>query len=170
METAVKLTFQFLPPESINVIQPLWEKHIHFESLLSCYFSRELLTLTFNQFKEHIAKKAVRNLILIDTVIPFGCADVIGCCISTINADRSGEIDFLCVQEQFRHLGAGTELMRRAMEWMDEHDADKKGLVLAYGNANAMKFYQHLGFKPASITMLWKKEKEPEPVASAHHD
>jgi GNAT superfamily N-acetyltransferase len=148
-------TYQTIPLSQLDDIQPLWEKHLHTEALVSCHFGDELNAVTFDKFKDYITKKP--GPIQIDTACPVGNAQPIGCCISKFNeSSRLGEVEFLCVLELFRNAGAGTELMRRAMNWMDEHDCLLKGMNIAYGNLEAMKFYEHLNFRAAGITMLWK--------------
>ncbi len=58
----------------------------------------------------------------------------------------------------FRGRGLGSELMRRALEWMDSAGATSRTVVVAEGNERAYGFYRKFGFLPFSVTLAGENE------------
>jgi diamine N-acetyltransferase len=74
-------------------------------------------------------------------------------CISTVSADGCGEVDSMFVEEHFRRCGVGSELLRRALAWLDSVGASSKVVTVAHGNEGALAFYKRFGFHPRTILL-----------------
>ncbi|MDP4147225.1 MAG: GNAT family N-acetyltransferase, partial [Bacillota bacterium] len=82
----------------------------------------------------------------------------IGYCISTVNANLIGEIDSLFVHSQYRKLGLGDELMKRALEWLDSNNVKGKKIAVAEGNEGVLDFYKRYGFYKRQMILQQIKE------------
>ena len=81
----------------------------------------------------------------------------VGYCICTINNDGKGEIDSLYIKKEHRSKGLGKKMMESALQWLKENNAKKKVVVVLEGNAEALGFYQSLGFLPRNIELEYMK-------------
>jgi len=81
-------------------------------------------------------------------------------CITTVSADGCGEIDSMFVEEHFRKCGIGSELVRRAIAWLDSVGASSKVVTVAHGNERALAFYGRFGFHPLGILLRQAHDSE----------
>ncbi|MFC1463178.1 GNAT family N-acetyltransferase [Verrucomicrobiota bacterium] len=66
---------------------------------------------------------------------------------------RKGYISNLYVVEGSRRKGIGTELARRALDWLTDQEVHLVSLEIHEGNAAAQKLYRDLGFRNYTIKM-----------------
>ncbi len=71
----------------------------------------------------------------------------IGYSISTIDNDGMGELDSLYVDQEYRKLAIGDQLMNNAMDWFRENETKANRLKVAEGNEHVLNFYQKYGFE-----------------------
>jgi ribosomal protein S18 acetylase RimI-like enzyme len=74
-------------------------------------------------------------------------------------AYRDGYIDFLGVDEQFRHQGIGMSLISSALNWFFQLPyVEKVTLTVNTENTTAMAIYQGLGFKIESVSQAYRRK------------
>jgi ribosomal protein S18 acetylase RimI-like enzyme len=80
-----------------------------------------------------------------------------------INAYRSGDetvtLTSLWAAPGHRHLGVADALMGRAIEWAEEHAAERVRLWVVQRNDEARAFYERWGFTPTGREIKY----EPDP-------
>lgn len=150
----VAIEYRELPIEEIDKIKPLWEKikiH-HYER--ATVFKADFEKVTFSERKRKISmgKKEVRIIVAQDG----NTSQIVGYCLSSISQDDVGEVDSLYIEEKFRRLGIGKELMRRTLEWFNENGIQEIIIALALGNEEALPFYEQFGFAPRTYILKQK--------------
>ena len=137
--------------ESINLIQPLWQNLRKYHKNKSKYFAD---IYAYKRFQERVKeltddKMGMRVILVKDK----DTGQYIGYCVSTIDKEMIGEIDSLYVEKEYRKYGIGNELMKRALEWLDENKVKSKRVVVAGGNEKVIDFYNHYGFHIRKIVL-----------------
>ena len=132
--------------ELLPQIRPLWNElkkhHVEVAGVFSPVFARA----DWESRRADLERKAFDDKLRVDLVT---CgSELIAYIVSTINHNGMGEIDSLCVGEQYRGRGIGKELIRRALDWMSSEGAKSYTLQVVHGNDRAMSLYQSLGFSP----------------------
>jgi ribosomal protein S18 acetylase RimI-like enzyme len=77
----------------------------------------------------------------------------VGYCVSTLNLSKVGEIESIYVDENFRHLGIGDTLIRKALSWMDSKGAISKVVEVGAGNEQVFSFCERYGFFPRKTVL-----------------
>lgn len=131
--------------ELIDLVQPLWEKLNKHHEIKSIYFSDKYKNSNFENRKSKFINDESLN-VKIDLIRDREKDSYIGYCISTLNVELVGEIDSLFIEEEYRKYGFGDELMKSAIEWLEENKAKTKIISVAEGNENVLEFYKRHGF------------------------
>src|SRR5262245_26172389 len=101
--------------DGIDVVRPLWEKlRAYHAPLLD-----ERPPFLVEPRKQVLLNKAASGRLRIELVSVNASGADVAYCISTVSADRCGEIDSIFVDERHRGCGIGSELLRRALAWLD---------------------------------------------------
>lgn len=138
--------------ENLDLIAPLWKKLNDEHIARSEHFSDQFAARTFDKRKKDLLSKSESGSLHIGIAHDSTTGDLIGYCVSTILKDQ-GEIDTIYIEPDYRGLGTGDNLMKRALAWMDSNLVTKKVLVVAAGNEGVYTFYSRYGFYPTH-TML----------------
>lgn len=77
-----------------------------------------------------------------------------------------GWVYYLVVKPANRGGGVGRRLMQEAESWLRERDVVKLNLMVRHSNAEALSFYQQLGYEDAEVTVLARWLVEPGISAS----
>lgn len=149
----VNLTFVDTGPEHLDLIQPLWEKLNKHHLYQKSDFQGHYANFTFQERKEVLLKKAQDGEMIISLAEDKNSEILVGYSITTLSPENEGEIDSIYVEEEYRSLGVGRELMKRSLMWMDEKGAKTRKVVVAIGNPEAVSFYEGYEFRPRSITL-----------------
>ncbi|MEI6633869.1 MAG: GNAT family N-acetyltransferase [Chlamydiota bacterium] len=144
--------------ELLSLIRPLWEALSRYHGENSTHFTEEFAGFNFSFRERRLVEKARRGEVRVELVAESGAGGYAAYCVSSVSRDGEGEIDSLFVDERFRGRGLGSELMRRALEWMDAAGATSRTVVVAEGNERAHGFYRKFGFLPFSVTLALKNE------------
>jgi diamine N-acetyltransferase len=145
--------YRVLGEDSLEAVRPLWKKlRAHYSPLLS-HFSGETPPLVFGPRKQEMLAKAAAGKIRVELVSVASDAADIAYCVSTVSADGRSEIDSMLVEERFRDRGIGSELIRRALTWLESMRASSKVVTVAHVNEEALAFYKRFGFHPRSILL-----------------
>lgn len=143
--------------ELLGAIRPLWESLNRHQAGQSTHFAREFAGFSFPFRERRLAEKARGGALRVELASMRGDPGYAAYCVSSVSPDGSGEIDSLFVEERFRGRGIGSELVRRAIAWMDAAGAGSHAVVVAEGNERAHGFYRRFGFLPFSATLARKR-------------
>lgn len=138
---------------NLDLIQPLWEKLNEHHRMQESDFKRHYENFTFQERKDVLLKKASRGAMLVCLAEDEESGIRVGYSVTTISPENEGEIDSIYVEDKYRRLGIGDELMKRSMRWMDKNEVKNKKVVVAAGNQEASSFYKRYGFQTRSITL-----------------
>jgi GNAT superfamily N-acetyltransferase len=148
-DAAPAFVYRTLDADGIDAVRPLWEKlRAYHAPLLG-----ERPPFLFEPRKQGILAKAAAGKLRIELVSVVSHTTDIAYCITTVSADGCGEIDSMFVEEHFRGGVIGSELVRRALAWLDSVGASSKIVTIAHGNERALAFYRRFGFHPFSILL-----------------
>jgi ribosomal protein S18 acetylase RimI-like enzyme len=135
----------------LDMIQELWKLlRLHVKDR-NTDFKDQMEQLTFQMRIEELQKKADHGSIRVD--LARAPDNVIAYCVSTLNPQNVGEVDSIYVREEYRSLGIGDRLMKRALEWMDVKGAKSKKILVTAGNQDVISFYGRYGFRPRRIVL-----------------
>lgn len=146
--------------EGLDLIQPLWEELNQHHLNKKSDFKEHYKNFTFQERKEVLMGKACNGSIRVDLAEDLESETYIGYCVTTISPENQGEIDSIYVKEEYRSQGIGDQLMKRSLNWMNNRGVDTKKVVVAFGNQEAVYFYESYGFRPRSITLEQTADKK----------
>lgn len=134
--------------EEIELIRPLWEQlnaHHHEKAtrFRLCYGK-----MTFGDRKSWFCRLHESGEVRVDLALDQGSGRFIGYCVSSVTAEKTGEIESLFVHPGYRSAGTGTALVTRGLAWMDDRGALRKRVSVADGNEDSWAFYERFGFYP----------------------
>ena len=111
---------------------------------------------SFDDRKEYFSGVAAVGFLRIELAYdPVSC-QYIGYCVSSLSPEKSGEIESIFVEDQFRQRGVGKTLLNRALTWLDTNGSVRNRVSVADGNEEAFSFYREFGFYPR-MTVLEQK-------------
>ena len=128
----------------IDVIRPLWEDLLAYNSALhrGCY--GYLLHKSWVEKKEEFKKRSEEGFVKFDLV---KAADsIVGYCISTMSKALEGEIVSLYLRQKFRRNGIGTRLVSDHLQWLRANNAKHIYLYVHPCNVDAIQFHWTFGF------------------------
>lgn len=135
------------------MIIPLWEKLTVHQGELSPYFRDYFVQRSFAERKAEILEKSKSGSLRLDMARDSDIRQIVGYCVSTINKNKQGRIESIYVEPHYRRSGIGKNLMRRALDWMNESRVTGKTLYVVVGNEQVFSFYQHFGFHPKAVML-----------------
>lgn len=147
------VTYLEVNRKEIDIIQPLWEKLRDYHRELSPNFAKRYIELTFQRRKEELLKKSRNGSLKIDIATDKDTKWLVGYCVSSISEELEGEVDSIYIEEDYRSLGIGKELMERALKWMDRNGVKIKKIGVAVGNEDLLSFYGRYNFFPKHIIL-----------------
>jgi len=141
----------------LDLIAPLWEKLNEHHIAISTYFSNAFSKFSFQRRKTGLLRKTQDKDIRIDIAKDNDTDQIIGYCLNTIIQNdfgkKVGEIESIYIEPDYRNTGIGAELVKKALDWMDNEGVHNKILGVAVGNERVFSFYQRLGFFPKSTKL-----------------
>jgi GNAT superfamily N-acetyltransferase len=127
-DAAPAFVYRTVDADAIDAVWPLWEKlRAYHAPLLD-----ETPPFLFEPRKQGTLAKAAAGKLRIELVSVVSHTTDIAYCITTVSADGCGEIDSMFVEERFRGCGIGSELVRRALGWLDSVGASSKVVTAAH--------------------------------------
>ena len=139
--------------QGLDLIAGLWQKLLEYHKSLSQHFSKHLDKMTFDLRKKGLLEKSRGGAIRIDLARDTDMGEFVGYCVSTVSGDRQGEIESIYIEPDYRGLGIGDNLMKRALRWMDEYPVTKKVLGVGAGNEEVFEFYSRYSFYPRTTVL-----------------
>jgi ribosomal protein S18 acetylase RimI-like enzyme len=153
-DAAPVFIYRTLDANGIDAVRPLWERlRAYHAPLLD-----ERPPFLFGPRKQGLLAKSAAGKLRIELVSVVSQTPDVAYCITTVSADGRGEIDSMFVEEHFRGCGIGSELVRRALAWLDSVGASLKIVTVAHGNERALAFYRRFGFHPRSILLQQRRD------------
>jgi len=142
--------------EHLDDVKDLWERlNKHHESI-SSHFKDDFRSFRFLHRRAKLLKKhqdgKTRIEIAIDQDQP------VGYIISSITEDRVGEIESIFVRDEYRGQAIGTQLMERALAWLESQNGEILKVKVAVGNEASYDFYAKFGFYPWVTTLKRKTQ------------
>jgi diamine N-acetyltransferase len=150
---ADEFRYTSLGSDRIDEIRPLWEALREHHAAMDWPFAAEMGGVLFAGRKQELLHKARGGHFRIEIAAAQPDPNPIAYCLSTVTKDDCGEIDSVFVTPERQRQGIGTELVRRALKWLDQSGAASKRVVVAEGNPAARALYEKLGFLPRTTTM-----------------
>jgi ribosomal protein S18 acetylase RimI-like enzyme len=148
-----KLIYRDVGAEGIDRVRPLWEKLNAHHAGLSPRFGGTIRIRSFDVRKKQLLAKADAGRLRVELVSANSDGPSVAYCISTVSTDGAGEIDSIFVEEHLRGQGVGTELMRRALAWLESMKVTSKIVSVMTENEEALAFYRRFGFHPRTILL-----------------
>lgn len=111
--------------KEIDIIEPLWIKLRAYHHELSKHFPDRYIESKFKMRKKELLDKSINSHLKIDIVKYRDTEETIGYCISSISDKKNGEVDSIYIEEEYRSIGIGAHLIKRALNWMDEKGVKK---------------------------------------------
>jgi ribosomal protein S18 acetylase RimI-like enzyme len=130
----------------LDSIRLLWQILNQNHLDLSPYFKQDYVEMNFEKRKASLLKKAVSAELRVDIAVDVITGQNVGYCVSSINEEKTGEIESIFVASNYRGWGIGDSLMRTVLTWMDEKGTLAKIVEVAAGNEQAFSFYNRYGF------------------------
>lgn len=138
--------------ESVNDIKILWEKNRIYHEKNSLHFEELYRSITFEDVLESLKHINQKDLKISVALRDDSC---IGYCISLVHIG-SGELKSLHVDQSYRKLGIGKELVNRHITWMKEKECKSINVKVSHENEPTISFYKDLGFYPNTLDMQLK--------------
>jgi diamine N-acetyltransferase len=138
----------------LDEVKTLWEALN--QHLLECSrdFKQHYSDMTWEKRKRALMRKAEGGEMHLDLAMDEASGKTVGYCISSTNKEeKTGEVESIYVEEAFRKRGIGSELMLKALAWMDQKGAEKKVVAVTSGNEEAFIFYRRFGFVKRKTVM-----------------
>ena len=118
--------------QETDIIKPLWEKLRDHHRELSPNFSGRYTELTFENRRDELLKKSIGGSLKIDIAKDKDTKWLVGYCVSSISEELEGEVDSIYVEEDYRSLGIGKELMKRTLKWMNANRVKTKKIGMIF--------------------------------------
>ena len=151
--TASELSYREIGAAGLDEIQSQWEQLKAHHVALSPQFGSAMSLRTFAARKAELLAKAESGKLRVEIACAGPTGPCVAYCISTVSAEGAGEVDSLVVEDSFRGQGIGTELMRRALSWLDTMQVTAKVVTVLAENAAALAFYHRFGFHPRTVLL-----------------
>ena len=136
----------------LDLIKGLWEKLNEHHRVHSKYFAEETAQRTFEDRIKSLTDESKAEL-HIDLAKNKTSGMIIGYCVSSISNQGQGEIESIYVEPDYRKLGIGDMLMRKALFWLDGKRVTRKRIGVGAGNEEVFGFYSRYGFYPRVIIL-----------------
>lgn len=144
----------------LDQIKVLWEALNSYHLGLSMNFRQHYQDMTFERRKADLLKKAASGKIRVDLAFDEDSSRNVGYCVSSINQERTGEIESIFVDAAYRGMGLGDSLMKKALHWMEKTDVVEKIVGVSIGNEQAWGFYARHGFLPRKAVLKQLKKND----------
>ncbi|MDO9592653.1 MAG: GNAT family N-acetyltransferase [Erysipelotrichaceae bacterium] len=138
--------------EDIQLIKEVWECNRTYHKNITQHFPDLYDAMIFEERMNNFADVLAENL-KITLAEDLFTGKLLGYCISTVFSGE-GEIHSLHVLEEARRQGIGKALMQSHLQWLNQNGCVLPEITVDCGNKDAIKFYEWLGFKPATVDMI----------------
>jgi [ribosomal protein S5]-alanine N-acetyltransferase len=148
--------------KDLELIRPLWEKLKEHHMAVSMYRKDYYSNFKFEIRKEKLLEKSRDGALYIDLVSALSKKEFIGYCVTSIDAQKQGEIESIYVEKEYRGASIGDNLMKRALSWLESRAAGERVLRVAEGNEAVFAFYRRYAFYPRTTILEQREITYPE--------
>jgi diamine N-acetyltransferase len=153
-----KIRYSYGDQALLDKIKLLWEElnehHCEHSSNFKDYYNQ----MTFEKRKFDLLKKSLYGKMRVDLAEDEASGCRVGYCVSSLNGEKTGEIESIFVKVAYRGLGVGDSLIKNALLWMDKEGAAAKIVEVGAGNEQAFGFYSRYGFLPRKTVLKQMKK------------
>jgi diamine N-acetyltransferase len=143
----------------IDLIHPLWIQLNNYMLGKAGSFRSHYEQMTFDERKAYFEKVAAAGTLRLDLAFdPQAGENYVGYCVSSLSQEKTGEIESIFVEEEYRSRDIGSALVLRALEWFDERGSVRNRVAASAGNEGVWDFYKKFGFYPRMTVLEQKKE------------
>ncbi len=138
----------------IELIRPLWIQLNEYHHKKAKTFRSHYERITFEDRKAYFEKfAAAGSLHLVLAINPLSGGQYIGYCVTSLSLEKTGEIESIFVEEEYRALGIGSALVTRALAWLNENGPVRNRVPVCDGNEEVWNFYKKFGFHPRMMVL-----------------
>ena len=148
-----KIKFTHGDEGTLDDIKSLWQALNDHHCHRSTNFKEHYCSMTFEKRKADLLKKAALGELRVDIAVDEAAQMAVGYIVSTVNSEKTGEIESVFVSEAYRGLGVGDRLLEKALEWMNQKGAIERIVEVSVGNEQAWGFYSKHGFLPRKTVL-----------------
>lgn len=142
----------------LEKIRHLWtqlnEHHHDRASHFRCHYEQ----ITFEDRKNYFETIASTGILRLDLAHDLVTDRLVGYCASSVSQEKNGEIESIFVESGYRSHHIGSDLISRALAWMDTCSVRRKRVSVGAGNEAAWDFYRKFGFYPRMTILEQKTE------------
>lgn len=142
----------------IELIRPLWIQLNRHHQTNARAFQDVYARWTFDDRKAYFLTVAQQGSLRIDLAFDPEQGRYAGYCVSSLSKDLYGEIESIYVEEAYRSLGIGTNLLIRALAWLNNSGSIRYRVSVADGNEDAFPFYRKFGFYPRMTVLEQRRD------------
>jgi ribosomal protein S18 acetylase RimI-like enzyme len=142
------IEYHIADEKGLDLIRELWTELNHFHINKSVYFRHHYESMNFEARKGQLINITAKGSLHIDLAEDIEKNRTVGYCVSSVSAEKVGELESIYVGELYRRRGIGTILVRKALAWMDIMGVEKKRVSVSYGNEETWAFYRTFGLLP----------------------
>ena len=117
--------------QKLDLVAPLWQKLIIHHKLRSQYFREHFDMMTWEKRKRELLEKSKNGAMLVDLAKDAKTGAIVGYCVSTINANKHGEIESIFIEEIYRRQDIGDNFIKRALDWFDKHSITRRVIAVS---------------------------------------
>lgn len=156
-----KLVIKYLQGDEklIDEIENLWVALNQHHMEKSVHFKHHYQQMSFGKRKATLLKKAKNGKMHVDLAVDESTNQKVGYIVSSINEEKTGEIESVFVASDYRAQGISDKLMCNALCWMDENGTVEKIVEVSVGNEKAFSYYGKFGFRPRKTVLEQVKER-----------
>ncbi len=142
----------------IDIIRPLWVQLNEYMLAKATTFQSHFNQMTFDERKAYFVKVSAAGLLRIDLAFDPLTKDYAGYCVSSLSAEKTGEIESIFIEESYRSGGIGSTFLTRALAWLGENGSVRNRVSVSDGNEGVWDFYRKFGFHPRLTVLEQKRE------------
>ena len=153
-----KIRYSHGDQDLLDTIKLLWEELNEHHCQHSPNFKEHYNHMTFEKRKSDLLKKSFAGKMRVDLAIDEASRCNVGYCVSSLNEEKTGEIESIFVKIAYRGLGIGDSLVKYALSWMDKEGAAEKIVEVGDGYELVFGFYARYGFLPRKTVLKQVKK------------
>ena len=142
----------------LDKIKLLWEELNKHHCQHSLNFKNHYNQMTFEKRKFDLLNKSLSSKMRVDLAVDEASGCTIGYCVSSINREKTDEIESIFVNVTYRSLGIGDSMIKNALSWLDKEEAVAKIVEVGEGNEQSLGFYARYGFLPRKTVLKQVKK------------
>jgi ribosomal protein S18 acetylase RimI-like enzyme len=157
------ISFHLLNSDQLDQIRPLWEALRDFHTTVPNRFASTIAGRPFEPRRDELREKAAKGRLRIEVAAAQtndqAAADspaeemFVAYCVTSLSVTGAGEVESLYVAPEYRRQGIAGRLVRSALDWLAEHGAKTRRVIVFDGNDEALAFYARIGFHPRSLEL-----------------